>query len=72
MKNLFKSLDVTIDLSKCYKFSSNYFRKNHFSPAVLLPLMSALLCYSSAACGWMEFDYFRIVTSGWVQESLVG
>lgn len=28
--------------------------------------------YSSADCGWIEFDYFRIVTGGWVQVSLVG
>lgn len=40
--------------------------------AFLLPLMPTSLCYSSAGCGWMEFDYFRIVTGGWVQESLVG
>ena len=57
--------------SKQCKFSSNYFSKTTFS-RVFIATRAYFTLYSSADCGWMEFDYFRIVTSGWVQESLVG
>lgn len=56
--------------SKHCKFSLN--KKEPLFLTFLLPLVPTSLCYSSAGCGWKEFDYFRIVTGGWVQESLVG
>lgn len=58
-------------ISKECKFSSSYFSKTTFS-RIFIATRAYFTLYSSADCGWIEFDYFRIVTSGWVQESLVG
>lgn len=66
----FTLLPVCYHRSKHCKFCSILARTT-FS-RVFIATCAYFTLYSSADCGWMEFDYFRIVTGGWVQVSLVG